>query len=105
MSSQDTSSVYGILTETLVMAPSVTVMITPLPGQISATLKWFSGGSLSITSASLTSGGCTFASANAYLVGTTEVVNMNLAGNIYLMASGATCTAYLLRGRSAGFTV
>lgn len=93
--------VFSHYPEKLVIGSGVTAEIPVIPGQNAALIKWASGGSLVIVGQSL-SGGCSYAVANEYLMGTNEIQFANMSGNIYLMASGSTVTCYLLRYRSAG---
>lgn len=98
--------------ETLVIGTSIVAQILPLPGQAAAILKWGSGGSLQVQGQTLAFGasngtqstaeqlatGSTYASAQVYLVGTSEILNLNMQGILTLSAIGSTVTCYLLRG-------
>lgn len=99
MSRDDVFSHYP---ETLAIGPGVTAQINAIPGQNAITIKYLSGGSMSITGTSL-SVGSTYAISNIYPVGTVEVLNINLSGTINITASGSTLVCSLLRYRSAGF--
>lgn len=88
---------------------SLALLVTPAPGEIGGTLKWFSGGSLEIMQAGVTGGGVGIttpiqtAAGQGYLMGTTEIVNTDGAARYYLCASGSTAVAYCLRRVSQGF--
>lgn len=95
--------VYGLYPETLVVGTGVTCAISSMPGQMACILKWVSGGSLIVFGASLSTG-CTFATNNQYIVGTSEILNLAaMSGKFFVTASGSTCTFSMLRGRSEGF--
>lgn len=96
------TDIYSIYPETLVIGTSITVLVSPLPGQLSVGLKWGAGGTLWFYGSSI-SGGCTFATAQQYLIGGAEIVNLASSGPFKLGVSGATTTVYMYRGRSMGF--
>lgn len=96
MSGNDRSAVYGLFSETLALPSGVTALIPKLPTQIGVIFKYQSGGSLSIVGAS-SSFGSTFATSNSYLVGTGEVINLALSGDLYLIATGSTCVVAMER--------
>lgn len=100
MSSGNSDSVFSSYPETLAIPAGTTAVISALPGQINAILKWGSGGTLIIVGASLAVGS-TFSIAQEYIVGTAEAVSMDLRGSVSLLASGTTSVCYLLRSRSA----
>lgn len=102
MGSGNSNDVFGWYAELLAIPGGEDAVISPLPGQNAAILKYFSGGSLLIIAAG-SALGSTYAIENEYLVGTSELVSMDLRGPITLGATGSTCLAYLLRTRSAGF--
>lgn len=87
--------------EKLVIGAGITAEIPVLAGQNAALIKYYSGGSLLIVGHSLPTGS-TYAVGQEYLLGTNEVQFSNIMGSIYLMASGATVTCYLLRYRTTG---
>ena len=87
--------------EKLVIPPAVTVEIPVIAGQNAALIKYGSGGSLLIVGHSLPTGS-TYAVSQEYLMGTNEVQFSNIMGSIYLLATGATVTCYLLRYRTSG---
>lgn len=94
--------IFSVYPETLVIGPSLTALVTALPGQISVTLKYGSGGTLWFLGSSMT-GGCTFASTQQYLIGGSEIFNMANSGQFRLGTTGATVICYLARGRTASF--
>lgn len=96
MSGFDRAFVYLDYPETLAIPSGVTATILPMPGQNGIIFKWVSGGSLSVVGASI-SGGCTFAIANSYLVGVSEVINIALSGTVSLYATGATSVVHVQR--------
>jgi len=69
--------------------------VTVLPGQIGVVIKNFTGGSLEIGGTGLTWG-------EGYLMGAGEAVSIDSAGTFFLAATGATVTAMVLKGLSAG---
>ncbi len=100
--SADRDSVYAEYPEQLALPAGVTAPIPAIAGQIGIILKYVSGGSLSIVGAS-NSIGSTYAIGQIYTVGTSEILNLNQSGTLYLLGSGSTCVAQILRLRSAGF--
>jgi hypothetical protein len=99
------SDVLSLYPQTLVIGSGVTAQITRMPGQHSAVLKWGSGGTLWIIGVTTMAQGSSFMSNRQYLVGVSESVNINCRANLYLMATGATVTCYVLRGLSSGYEV
>lgn len=99
MRSEDIFSLYP---ETIVLGTSLSCTVSALPGQLACTLKYGSGGTLYFlgTSSSI---GCSFATAQKYPIGLTEVFSFDSAGQFRVGAEGATTTFYLVRGRSMGF--
>lgn len=97
----DRSSVYKQFPETLAIPTGVTAIIKPMPHQIGVIVKYVSGGSLSIIGSSHASGS-TFATANTYLLGSSEVLNVALSGPLQLSATGATSVAHIIRLLGAG---
>lgn len=106
--SQDIKSIYP---ETLVIASGVNTVITPLPGQIDVTIKYHSGGTAFISgstffygpSIGFTAYGCSFATAQQYLLSAGEIFKFQGTGEFRLSISGATTTLYMARGVGAGF--
>lgn len=108
-SRNDVGSIYP---ELLALPAGVTAVIAPIPGQLGAILKYVSGGSLVLLRnpefvgnsqfIGTTTVGTTFATANTYVVGTNEVINLSANQTLYLIATGATCVANILRLRSNG---
>ena len=97
----DRDSVFAEYPEQLALPAGTTAPIKPVPGQIGLILKYVSGGSLSIIGAS-NSVGSTFAISQLYTLGTAEILNIAQSGTIYLLGSGSTSVAQMLRLRSAG---
>lgn len=82
---------------------SFSVLVQAAPGEISSTVKYFSGGSLELI-------GCTGPGAtggvvagSGYLFDAGEAVNIDGAARYYLCATGATAIAYFAKGLSQGF--
>ena len=87
--------------ETLAIPPGVQCDISPMAGQNAITLKWVSGGSLTIVGTSM-AGGCTFAISNQYTLSTSEIHNSDLMGPLSLLASGSTTVCSILRYKTPG---
>lgn len=103
MASGNSNDVFSFYPEQLAIPAGTTAVIAPIPGQVSGLLKWSAGGSLLIHLGTATSSyGSTFSIANNYIVGSNELVSVDLRGPLYLGATGSTCVCYLLRARSAG---
>jgi len=84
------------------------LLVSPVAGQISVSIKNFGGGSMEImkapAGATLSNGTADGLSLSAgYLMEAGEVVNVDGAPKFYLAATGATATAYLLIGLSSGY--
>lgn len=79
------------------------ILITPLPGQLSVMLKndFNNGGSLTISNIVDTYGSSS-AISQQYLIGLAEIISFDMTGSFYLSAFGATQTVWLLRIRSQG---
>lgn len=104
--------VRSIFTQRITLASGATLMVTPIPGQVSLILKLISGGTLEISGSDgfTTNGaGITYAingitggqgSGSFYPIATSEDISMASSGIFYLVASGATCVVALMRGRS-----
>lgn len=105
MSGSGRDDVKTLFPEVLTLATGVTSILQPIPGQLGVILKYVSGGSLGIlrnpdTESGATTVGASFATSGLYTVGSAEVLNVSLAGPLYLFATGATCIANVLRLRS-----
>lgn len=110
---------------TVPVGATLAAFVDILPGEISCTVKYLSGGTLEIlqcsTGASLVSGGSQLFSApnfmsgstqtvamlaalsgTGYLMGTSEVLNFDGAPRFYLSSTGATTIVTLIRGLRAG---
>lgn len=94
--------VFNVFPEKLIIGVGVTCRIASIPGQNAGTIKYGGGGTLWVIGASQSSG-CSFAVANQWPVGAAEILNMNLAGGLYLYVTGATTSVFMLRGKSQGF--
>lgn len=102
--------IFAFFPETLFIPSGGTMTINPIPGQISAILKYVSGGSLAVIKnpgssyavAGQTLIGTSFTPSFIYTLGTNEVLNVMSSGPIVLFAAGVTCVANLLRGQSQG---
>lgn len=104
--SNQRDDVFGMYSETIAIATGTTALIRPLPGQIGMILKYISGGSLAIIGATFgvtapggaVYSGTTFALNNLYTLGTSEILNVDMSGDIYIYnTGGATVVAGLLR--------
>lgn len=93
--------------EKVVVGLSAIVGITAIPGQNSLQIKYGSGGSLEIGSTyiGLVSGASPFTWGVGYLMGTSEIVYGSLNSNLYLAATGATVTCFVIRAASPGALV
>lgn len=102
-----------ILCETIAVPPGATAaaFFPSTAGFYGMAIKYLSGGSLSLVGASTSLNGftasavtgSTYATASAYLMGTSEVVNVNhFVGDFYLQATGSTAVAALIRQYTQG---
>lgn len=103
--------IFSVYPETLVIGPSLTAMISPLPYQSFAVIKYGGGGTLFLFAGSTmtfpygtTPAGCSFATALRYPIGPNEVFNFNGCGYFKLAVNGATTTVFMARGLSSGST-
>lgn len=103
------NNVYGIGATRVIIPPGATraFLMQPVAGELTSTIKYFEGGSLEIIGATL---GVSFTPSflvsllgKGYLVSTNEAVNINGPARYYMMATGATSIAYILKGLSQGF--
>lgn len=108
------SDIRGLTGRKYTVAPGATnaLLIEPTTLEGAGILKYFSGGSLEIYHAPqgspLLNGATTQAGASlvalsaggtmGYLMGTSEIVNIDGGCRFYLMATGATVIAYQLKG-------
>jgi len=90
--SEDINSVLG---ERIHIGLSSVIGLTAVAGQIAASVKYMSGGSMEI---GVTSGG---GWGGGYQMSAGEVVNLDCSGTVYMVATGATAVAVVMRGRSA----
>lgn len=77
---------------------SAPLAIPAIAGQNAISLKLLSGGTLEIGGATTTNQ--TWGS--LYPIAAGEIINIDMSGTFYLWASGATCVAAILRGRTSG---
>lgn len=75
------------------------VQLSPGRGVLTQTLKWQSGGTLAMVNQA----GAT--TAQGYILGTSEVVNIGGPATFFLAASGSTAIAAIAFGYSAGFSL
>lgn len=96
--------VRRLLTEQIQIGPSLTVSIPVVPYQVSAVLKYITGGSLLINGSTFTVngtvyGGSSYVVSMQYLMGGTEALNLlNFADGLTLSTVGATVVCALVRG-------
>lgn len=82
---------------------SLSLYVTPTPGEIWSRLKYASGGSLEIMGASLAGvTGLAGAAGTGYLFGAAEAVEFTGPARYFLQATGATAVAYFIKGLSQG---
>lgn len=102
-------AIYGLVTSQVVVAPGATnaVYVDQIPRQGSGLVKYFSGGTLEIHGANPLTG-MTLSGASlvplqgtGYVFGTAEALTLDGPARFYLMATGATAVAHLLRGITA----
>ena len=99
-------SIQGLGVTQIIVGPGATnaVFINLQPRQVSTLVKYVTGGSMEIHSANILTGSTLSGASLApliglgYLFGTTEAINFNGPTRFYLMATGATATAHLIRG-------
>lgn len=105
----DQREVFGVKPEKYVIAPGATnaQLITPVAYEVANQVKYGTGGSLEIQKAPQ---GTTYIGASlapligtGYLMGTAEALSLGGPARYYLMATGATVTAFVLRGLSDGY--
>jgi hypothetical protein len=110
------ADVYSIPSFLVTIATNSAVKIGPFPGQLAASIKLISGGTLEIGAwgASLPSSALTQISGltgtfavgtsqtpgSMYPMSTNEVFSVNNSGVVVLYASGATCVVAIASGRS-----
>lgn len=100
-------SIFGLGATQVIVPPGATnaVLVTNIAKESALIVKYFSGGTLEIHG---TSNGSTMAGASlapliglGYIMGTSEAVNIAGPARFYLMATGSTAVACLLKGLSA----
>ena len=101
--------IFGAVTSQVVVAPGATnaFFIENIPLQGALLLKYFSGGTLEVHGTNRTNGstmpGASLAPliGTGYILGTSEVLSLAGPTRIYLMATGATAVACLIKGLTA----
>lgn len=88
--------VYGFQGLRVVVDLSQIVGVTISAYQNASIIKYYSGGSLEIGGASLTWG-------QGYLFSGGEALSIQSSGTYYLVATGATVIAMVLKGKTSGF--
>ncbi len=112
------ADVYSIPSMRVILAPGAIAKLGPFSGQLSAVVKLLAGGTLEIgainSATAFNASGMTFlaqAAGSTFLTGQTfgmlyqmssnEAFSVNLSGEVYLYASGATCVVGIASGKSA----
>lgn len=72
--------------------------ITGLPGQMSISLQYLSGGTLEIVSL-----GASIGWGQGWIIPAQSIISADTSGTLWLASSGATTTIMVLRARSQGF--
>lgn len=102
--SSSSNDIFGVSPLSVAVPPggSLAIYVEGLERQTSVLVKYFSGGTLEIHQALL---GTTMAGASlnalqgtGYIFGTSEAVSVDGPARFYLMATGSTAVAKLLRG-------
>jgi hypothetical protein len=108
MSTSSYDSVFA-LGATRVIVPvgaTLAVLMTPVAGQNSILLKYFSGGTCEIIGCTLgqtlSAADLSSASGSGYLLGSSEILQIDGPARYYLSSTGATTTLMLLIGKSQG---
>lgn len=102
--SSSSESIFGLTAMQIAVPAGATnaVFIDNVPKQGAMLLKYFSGGTLEIHGAlnGSTMAGATLAPliGTGYILGTSEAVNIDGPARFYLMATGSTAVACLLKG-------
>lgn len=112
MSTSSYDSVFGVKTSRLVIPAGVTVGVlidgNAIAGNTYTRLKYHSGGTLHIIGVT---SGVTLAAADldsaitgnaSYLLGSSEILELDGPARFYLGAEAATTIAYLIQGRTQG---
>lgn len=95
-----TDDVFQFLPERINVGLSSIIGVTVWPGQVSVSLKYFTGGTLEVGGTYAVTAGATvaFTWGKGYVMDTAESLSSNMSGIFYLAATGATVTAMLIRG-------
>lgn len=120
MSTTSSDSIVDLLTSRVNIAPGSTqaFFLDVIPGQVTTTVKYISGGTLEIIGCTTNAGindpskiavSTTFSVADlgalngtGYLMGTTEILSVDGPIRVYLSSTGATTTVCLIKGRASG---
>lgn len=97
------NDIFALYPETITMAAGTSCIIQAIPGQLSVTLKYGSGGTLYFRGSSQ-SFGCSYTTIQRYPIGTSEVFNFSGAGQFSVEVQGATTIFHIVRSQSAGFS-
>lgn len=105
------TSTYGVNPSVVYVPPGITnaVLMTPVAGEASSSIKYYSGGSLLIMQAPVgtTSPGTSlvagYSSLQYYTTSTSEAVNFDGPCRYYLTALGATAVVMQIRALSQGY--
>lgn len=107
MSVTSFDATWGVGATRIALNVETALWCQPVPGQLSTTLKFISGGSLEILASgygqsnigffqatTLTAAGLTAATSTGYQFSAAEVVKLGGPAYFYLNARGATCVAF-----------
>ena len=100
------ADIHGFRATMLAVGMSSPLLIVENSGQVSGTIKYFSGGSLEIVGVTF---GVTYTGTSlqiagtGYLFGTSEAFNYSGPARFYLCSTGATAVAYQLLGFGPGY--
>lgn len=94
--------IFTLFPETLAIPAGATAVINPLPGQMGMLMKYVSGGSILIQGATFlgvngNSVGSSYAINQQYILGTAEILSIDMSGLLYVQATGSTSVISLLR--------
>ncbi len=107
MATTSYDSIFGLGTTQIMIPPGATlgVLVEAVAGQNSIILKYLSGGTLYVmgVAAGATLSAADLAGATGhYLVGTSEILNIDGPARFYLASLGATTVVCAMRGKSQG---
>lgn len=104
------ADICGLGSTVMIIAPGATnaLLVIPPAGEVSSLIKYGAGGSMELVQSqagvTLTGSSLVPLIGTGYLMGTTETVNIDGPARYYIVATGATVTAYHLTGFSSGMT-